>query len=157
MTDAEIIKASENTEVKKIKAIYPHIVVGGTADKPCYSIDWYNIETKTMHTGYSSYNLKIVQEWLKEYFEVVEDDIENLINRLQEKLATYESRNKALRTERNRLNKEFKTAKAEAYKEFAERLKEEIDIRPTYSNEQNKYVFFLIDNLLKEMVGEDNA
>lgn len=81
LTDNEIVKASENTEVKKIKAIYPHIVVGGSADKPCYSIDWFNIETKTMHTGYSSYNLKTVQEWLKEYFEVVEDDIENLINR----------------------------------------------------------------------------
>lgn len=43
---------------------------------------------------------------------------------------------------------------AEAVKEFAERLKKEIDIRPTYSREQNKYVVFLIDNLLKEMVGE---
>ena len=42
----------------------------------------------------------------------------------------------------------------EGVKEFAERLKSEIDIRPTYSREQNKYVFFLIDNLLKEMVGE---
>ena len=44
--------------------------------------------------------------------------------------------------------------KSEAYKEFAERLKEEINIRPTHSNEQNKYVCFLIDNLLKELVGE---
>ena len=51
----------------------------------------------------------------------------------------------------------FKTVneiKSEAYKEFAERLKEEINIRPTHSNEQNKYVCFLIDNLLKELVGE---
>ena len=154
ISDNEIIKASENTEVKKIKAIYPHIVVGGTADKPCYSIDWYNIETKTMHTGYSSYNLKIVQEWLKEYFEVVEDDIENLINRLQEKLATYESRNKALRTERNRLNKEIKTAKVKAIKEFAKRV-------PKYANPHNwdikkDYVIYKYDfeKTLKEMVGE---
>jgi FtsZ-binding cell division protein ZapB len=43
-----------------------------------------------------------------------------------------------------------------AIKEFAERLKEEINIRPTHSNEQNKYVCFLIDNLVKEMVGENN-
>ena len=46
-------------------------------------------------------------------------------------------------------------AKSEAYKEFAEGLKEEIDIRPTHSNEQNKYVCFLIDSLVKEMVGEE--
>ena len=46
-------------------------------------------------------------------------------------------------------------AKSEAVKEFAERLKTEIDIRPTHSKKQNEYVFFLIDNLLKEMVGED--
>ena len=52
------------------------------------------------------------------------------------------------------LSRKLKTAKAEAVKEFAERLKKEIDIRPTYSREQNKYVFFLIDNLVKEMVGE---
>lgn len=59
---------------------------------------------------------------------------------------------------RNRdLVRAFQSHKAEAYKEFAERLKSEIDIRPTYSREQNKYVFFLIDNLLKEMVGEDNG
>lgn len=49
---------------------------------------------------------------------------------------------------------QLKTAKAEAIKEFAERLKEEIDIRPTHSNKQNKFVFFLIDNLVKEMVGD---
>lgn len=55
------------------------------------------------------------------------------------------------------LESQLKTAKAEAYKEFAERLNKEIDIRPTYSNKQNEYVCFLIDNLLKEMVGEDNT
>ena len=74
MTDNEI-KKTEDTKVNKIKAIYPHIVVGGTVNKPCYSIDWYDIEAQTMHTGYSSYNLKNVQEWLKEHFEVVEYDI----------------------------------------------------------------------------------
>ena len=41
-----------------------------------------------------------------------------------------------------------------AIKEFAERLKNEIDIRPTHSKEQNECVFFLIDELVKEMVGD---
>lgn len=48
---------------------------------------------------------------------------------------------------------DLKFARAEAIKEFAERLKEEINIRPTHSNEQNKYVCFLIDNLVKESEG----
>lgn len=48
-----------------------------------------------------------------------------------------------------------KCVRKEAIKEFAERLKEEIDIRPTHSKEQNKYVCFLIDNLVKEKVGEE--
>ncbi len=48
---------------------------------------------------------------------------------------------------------QLKTAKAEAYKEFAERLKE----RPT-ADKDVQYVFELkIDNLLKELVGEDNG
>ena len=55
-----------------------------------------------------------------------------------------------------KLEDNLKTAKAEAYREFAERLKKEIDIKPTHSQKQNDYVFFLIDNLLKELVGEDN-
>ena len=65
-------------------------------------------------------------------------------NRLQEQLETYESRNKALRTERNRLNEEIKDLrkvvvedyateydnkiKAEAYKECIEKVKEIIDM-----------------------------
>ena len=48
-------------------------------------------------------------------------------------------------------------AKAEAVKEFAERLKKEIDIRTTLSKEQDKNVLFLIDNLLKETVGEKDG
>lgn len=73
-TDQEIIK-------EKIKAIYPHIVVGGAIDKPCYSIHWYDIEKKTMYCGFSSYNLEFVRKWLREEFEIVENDIDDLINR----------------------------------------------------------------------------
>lgn len=47
--------------------------------------------------------------------------------------------------------------KSEAIKEFAERLKNEINIRTTYSREQDKNVMRMIDNLVKEMVGEDNT
>ena len=44
---------------------------------------------------------------------------------------------------------------AEAYKEFAERLKEEINVRTTFSKEQDKNVLIYIDNILKELVGDD--
>ena len=41
--------------------------------------------------------------------------------------------------------------KSEAVKEFAEKLKNEINIRTTYSREQDKNVMRMIDNLVKEM------
>ena len=51
----------------------------------------------------------------------------------------------------NALNKCYKQAKSEAVKEFAEKLKNEINIRTTYSREQDKNVMRMIDNLVKEM------
>ena len=46
-------------------------------------------------------------------------------------------------------------AKAEAVKEFAERLKNEINIRTTYSREQDKNVMRMIDNLVKELISDE--
>lgn len=85
LTDNETKKAAECKEIvkEKIKAIYPHIVVGGNIDKPCYSIHWYDVEKKTMYCGFSSYNLEFVHKWLQEEFEIVENDINDLINRLE--------------------------------------------------------------------------
>ena len=45
--------------------------------------------------------------------------------------------------------------KAEAIKEFAERLKNEINIRTTYSREQDKNVMRMIDNLVKEIIYDE--
>ena len=50
---------------------------------------------------------------------------------------------------------DIEKAKSEAVKEFAEKLKNEINIRTTYSREQDKNVMRMIDNLVKEMVGEE--
>ena len=52
---------------------------------------------------------------------------------------------------------ELENERAEAVKESAERLKNEITIRTTHSNEQDKLVLFYIDNLVKEMGGENNG
>lgn len=46
-------------------------------------------------------------------------------------------------------------AKVEAYIEFAKRLENEINIRTTFSREQDKNVIHMMNNLLKEMVGEE--
>ena len=48
-----------------------------------------------------------------------------------------------------------KQIKAEAYREFAEKLENEINCRTTLSREQDKNVIHIIHNLLKEMVGEE--
>ena len=73
----------------------------------------------------------------------------DLIKRQQEEIErlTKETMNMAVTIE---------ACQSEAIKEFAERLKREIHIRPTHSKEQNEYVCFLINNLVKEMVGETN-
>lgn len=44
--------------------------------------------------------------------------------------------------------------KAEAYKEFADKLENEINCRTTLSRQQDKNVIRIMHNLLKEMVGE---
>ena len=49
----------------------------------------------------------------------------------------------------NALNKCYKQAKSEAVKEFSEKLKNEINIRTTYSREQDKNVIRMIDNLIE--------
>ena len=61
--------------MEKIKAIDPKIVVSGSADKPYYSIEYYNILDERWHIGYGSYNLKFVKEWLNDDFEIVEADV----------------------------------------------------------------------------------
>ena len=45
--------------------------------------------------------------------------------------------------------------KSEAYKEFAEKLENEINMRTSLSIEQDKNVIRIIHNLLKETVGEE--
>lgn len=102
---------------QKIKAIYPHIVVGGDIDKPCYNIHWYDIEQKTMICGFSSYKLELVRKWLEEEFEVVERDIDNLI--------------KSQETEIERLNNELHSK--------VEYIHELLEIIETYKKEIKRY------------------
>ena len=63
-----------------------------------------------------------------------------------------ESFKRSVRDFDKRLEKTVKLERVYAYKEFAEKLKNEINIRTTYSREQDKNVMRMIDNLVKEMV-----
>ena len=73
----------------------------------------------------------------------------DLTNRQQEEI-------EALITGQETLQKYIAKAKAEAVKEFAERLENEINCRTTLSRQQDKNVIHIIHNLLKEMVGKNN-
>ncbi len=53
------------------------------------------------------------------------------------------------------LQERINDIKAEAYKEFTEKLENEINCRTTLSREQDKNVIHIMHNLLKEMVGEE--
>lgn len=65
----------------KTKAIHPHIIAKTIykreIDKnvPYYEIEYYDIAGGTWYEGYGSTDLELVQKWLHEYFEVIEEDI----------------------------------------------------------------------------------
>lgn len=81
---------------------------------------------------------------------ILTEETVDLINRLQAENECLKALNGRLVVLGDRFRAELKTAKAEAYKEFAERLKKEAT-----SDRDVQYVFELkIDNALKEMVGE---
>lgn len=59
-------------ETTKIKTHHARIVVDGTAEKPYYSIEWYDPTKNEYFLGYSSYYIGYVFKWLDECFEIVE-------------------------------------------------------------------------------------
>lgn len=59
-------------ETIKIKTHHARIVVDGTAEKPYYSIEWYDPTKNEYFLGYSSYYIGYVFKWLEECFEIVE-------------------------------------------------------------------------------------
>ena len=59
-------------EVTKIKTHFAKIIVEGTAEKPYYSILYYDPTKKEYFNGYGSYFIGNVFNWLSECFEIVE-------------------------------------------------------------------------------------
>lgn len=64
-------KFEENNDIEKIKVTSAEIVVHGNVNKPYYEIKYYPIDDGECHIGYSSYDLKMVFNWLEECFDVV--------------------------------------------------------------------------------------
>ena len=69
----ETLTNANPRETTKIKTHHARIVVDGTAEKPYYSIEWYDPTKNEYFLGYSSYYIGYVFKWLEECFEIVED------------------------------------------------------------------------------------
>ena len=69
LIDAEVDSGGETA---KIKTHHARIVVDGTAEKPYYSIEWFDPTKKEYYLGYSSYFIGNVFKWLEECFEIVD-------------------------------------------------------------------------------------
>lgn len=73
----ETLTNANPRETTKIKTHHARIVVDGTAEKPYYSIEWYDPTKNEYILGYSSYYIGYVFKWLEECFEIVEAPMTN--------------------------------------------------------------------------------
>ena len=67
----ETLTNANPSETTKIKTHHARIVVDGTAEKPYYSIEWYDPTKNEYFLGYSSYYIGHVFKCLEECFEIV--------------------------------------------------------------------------------------
>ena len=56
---------------KNIKTPSAKIIARKGGNKPYYEIEYYDMEDKKTHIGYSSYDLKKVLGWIVEYFDII--------------------------------------------------------------------------------------
>lgn len=73
MSDYISREAASADECKhKIKTPFAKIIVGGTPEKPCYNIWYFDPTDGECHIGFGSYCLDNVFNWLAEEFEITE-------------------------------------------------------------------------------------
>lgn len=60
------------SQATKIKTHFAKIIVGGTAEKPCYDILYFDPTDREYHIGFGSFCLEYVFKWLSEEFEIVD-------------------------------------------------------------------------------------
>jgi hypothetical protein len=130
MTDNEIIKALEALREEQENGYVTALEFGGKRDE--------------MHEGFLDLLGATVDLISRQKAE---------IERLQNKLDTVKQ--KVLETI-PLVKDDIKTAKAEAIKEFAERLREYVG-DDLYFEEETEFFKEYIDNLVKEMVGDNNG
>lgn len=70
-------------KVKEERVTDLSIIMEMIDSKPYYSVQYRNVGENGYNIGYSSYNLKIVLEFIDEYFEIVESDKQTNADRLR--------------------------------------------------------------------------
>ena len=77
MDDNTNLMNAEATTHERLKVFAAQIVVSrNNPDKPVYGIIYYDVERKEWCHGFSSYDLKFVQQWFREELEVIAMDFE---------------------------------------------------------------------------------
>lgn len=71
------------SKVKEERVTDLSIIMEMIDSKPYYSVQYRNVGENGYNIGYSSYNLKIVLEFIDEYFEIVESDKQTNANRIR--------------------------------------------------------------------------
>ncbi len=64
---------ADSLKPPKMKTHFAKIFVGGTAEKPCYNIIYFDPTDREYHIGFSSFTLAFVFKWLAEEFEIVDE------------------------------------------------------------------------------------
>ena len=128
LIDGHIDEMTDNEIIKALECCLD------TSPLTCKNCPLFNVKNSTMVCSKSA--TKFAIDLIKRQ----NAEIERLNNNLSAMVVTMRNSAKATRNE--------------AIKEFAEMLKNEINIRTTYSREQDKNVMRMIDNFVKEMVGD---
>lgn len=71
------------SKVKEERVTDLSIIMEMIDSKPYYSVQYRNVGEDGYNIGYSSYNLKIVLEFIDEYFEIVESDTQTNADRIR--------------------------------------------------------------------------
>ena len=62
------------TKHEKIRTPLAKIIVGESFGKPYYEIMWFSMDYEKCDIGYGSFSLDIVRDYLKDEFEIIEQD-----------------------------------------------------------------------------------
>ncbi len=62
------------TKHEKIRTPLAKIIVGESFGKPYYEIMWFSMDFEKCDIGYGSFSLDIVRDYLKDEFEIIEQD-----------------------------------------------------------------------------------